>query len=149
MNLKERLMADLKDAMREKDIHRRDAIRMVRAAITNKEIDLQREVTDAEAQQLISQEVKRREEALDMFRKAGRQDLVTKEETELGILQGYLPEQLSHEEIERVVQGIVAELGARDRSQTGPVMRRAMEELRGRADGRLVNEIVRETLSKE
>ena len=149
MNLKERLMADLKDAMREKDTHRRDAIRMVRAAITNKEIDLQREVTDAEVQQLISQEVKRREEALVMFRQAGREDLVTKEETELGILKGYLPEQLSREEIERVVQGIVAELGARDRSQTGPVMRRAMEELRGRADGRLVNEVVRETLSKE
>ncbi len=149
MNLKERLMADLQDAMREKDVHRRDAIRMIRAAIKNKEIDLQREVIDAEVQQLISQEVKRREEALEMFRKAGREDLVTKEETELGILKGYLPEQLSREEIERVVQGIVAELGARDRSQTGPVMRRAMEELRGRADGRLVNEVVRETLSKE
>ena len=149
MNLKERLMADLKDAMRSQDIHRRDAIRMVRAAIANKEIDLHREVTDAEVEQLISQEVKRREEALDMFRKAGREDLIAKEQTELQILQSYLPEQLSPEEIERVVRSIVAELGASDRSQMGPVMRRAMEELRGRADGRLVNEIVRETLNKE
>ncbi len=149
MNLKERLMADLKDAMRSQDIHRRDAIRMVRAAIANKEIDLHREVTDAEVEQLISQEVKRREEALDMLAKAGREDLIAKEQTELQILQSYLPEQLSPEEIERVVRSIVAELGASDRSQMGPVMRRAMEELRGRADGRLVNEIVRETLNKE
>jgi uncharacterized protein YqeY len=149
MNLKERLMADLKDAMRSQDTHRKDAIRMVRAAIVNKEIELRREVTDAEVEQLISQEVKRREEALQLFKQAGREDLITKEQIELQILQSYLPEQLSQEEIERVVQGIVAELGAKDRSQMGPVMRRAMEELRGRADGRLVNDIVRETLNKE
>lgn len=149
MDLKERLMADLKDALRSQDTHRKDAIRMVRAAIVNKEIELQREVTDAEVEQLISQEVKRREEALELFRRAGREDLITKEQTELEILHSYLPEQLSQEEIKRVVQGIVAELGAKDRSQMGPVMRRAMEELRGKADGRLVNELVRETLNKE
>ena len=103
MNLQERLMADLKEALRSHDTPRKEAIRMVRAAIQNAEIAMQREATDAEVQEFIRREVKQRTEALEMFRKAGRKDLVAKEETELELLKQYLPEQLSREQIAEVV----------------------------------------------
>ena len=148
MSLKERLMDDLKQAMRDKDALRRETIRMVRSAVRYAEIEWQREATDEEIISLIQREVKRRQEALEMFRKGGRQDLVTTEEAALKILQEYLPRQLDEQEIRRVVERIVSELGASGPSQLGPVMRKAMAELRGRADGRLVNQIAREILSR-
>ena len=148
MNLQERLMADLKEALRNHDLPRKNAIRMVRAAIKNAEIELQRKVSDAEVQGLISREVKQRTQALDMFRKAGRQDLVAKEEIELDLLKEYLPEQLSREEIAEVVRRIIAGLGATGQGQLGPVMRQAMAQLRGKADGRMVNEVARELLAR-
>jgi len=92
MNLHERLMADLQQAMRSKDVPRRDAIRMVRAAIQNAEIELQRQVSDQEIQGLISREIRRRAEALELFRKGGRQDLVAEEEAGLRVLAEYLPQ---------------------------------------------------------
>jgi hypothetical protein len=146
MSLQERLFADLKQAMRDQATDRRDAIRMVRAAIKNAEIDLHREATDEEALALIAQEVKRRQEALDLFRKAGRADLVAEEETQLVILEAYLPAQMPADEVERVVAQVVAELGATGPQQLGAVMRRAMAQLKGQADGRLVNEIARRLL---
>ncbi len=148
MSLKERLMDDLKQAMRDKDALRRETIRMVRSAVRYAEIEWQREATDEEIISLIQREVKRRQEALEMFRKGGRQDLVTTEEAALKILQEYLPRQLDEQEIRQVVERIVSELGASGPSQLGPVMRKAMAELRGRADGRLVNQIAREILSR-
>lgn len=148
MNLKERLMADLKDAMRQGDAMRRDAIRMARAAVINAEIAWQREATDQEVQQVIAQEVKRRVEAIELFRRGGRDDLVRSEEAQLAILRAYLPEQLSREEVTEVVRRIVDEMGATGLDQMGPVMRRVMAELKGKADGRVVNEVVRDTLSQ-
>jgi len=147
VNLQERLMADLKDALRSNDGPRKDAIRMIRAAIKNAEIEWQREATDEDVQGLISREIKHRLEALEMFRKGGREDLVSEEEAGLAILRGYLPEQLSREQIAEVVRRTVAELGATGPSQMGPVMRQVMAQLKGKADGRLVNEVVREILS--
>ena len=147
MTLQDQLMADLRDAMRSKDAPRRSAIRMVRAAVKNAEIDWQREATD-EVIAIISGEVKRRREALGLFRQAGRDDLVNEEEMGLAILEAYLPRQLGQEEIEQVVAQIIAEIGATGVSQLGGVMRQAMSQLKGKADGKLVNQIVREILSR-
>jgi uncharacterized protein YqeY len=146
MNLRERLMDDLKDALRAHDETRKAAIRAARAVIQNREIELQAEASDAQVQEEIGREVKRRAEALEMFRQAGRDDLVPEEEAQLAILKSYLPEQLSRDEIEAVVRDIVAEMGAAGPQQLGPVMREAMSRLKGKADGRLVNEVVREML---
>jgi uncharacterized protein len=148
MTLQERLLADLYAAMRAKDVPRREAIRMIRAAITNAEIEWQRPANDQDVLNLIAREIKRREEALEMFRKGHRADLVAEEEAGLQVLRQYLPQQLSRQEIEQVIQEIVAKLGASGADQLGLVMREAMRELKGRADGRLVNEIARAILKK-
>ena len=148
MKLQDQLMADLREAMRNKDAPRRAAIRMVRAAIQNAEIHWQREATDEEIIAIISGEVKRRREALDLFRQGGRDDLVAEEQTGLAILEVYLPKQLEREEIEQIVAQIVAEVGATDVRQLGGVMRQAMSQLKGKADGKLVNQIAREILSR-
>jgi uncharacterized protein YqeY len=147
VNLKERLMADLKDAMRRGDAMRRDTIRMARAAVINAEIAWQREADDPEVQQVIAQEVKRRVEAIELFRQGGRDDLVRAEEAQLAVLREYLPEQMSREEVIGVVRRVIDEMGATGLAQMGPVMRRVMAELKGKADGRMVNEVVREVLA--
>ena len=147
MSLQERLLADLYEAMRKGDTPRKEAIRMVRAAVQNAEIEWQRAASDEDVQDLIAREIKRRTEAVELFRKGGREDLVASEETEIAILRQYLPQQLSQDEIVEIVRRIVGQVGATDLSQMGPVMREAMAQLKGQADGRLVNQIVRDILS--
>jgi len=149
MNLKDRLMDDLKQAMRAQDDVRRTAIRMARAAVQNKEIAQQRELSDQEIQQVILGEVKRRREALALFKSAGRQDIVAREEQELEVLAQYLPQQLPAEEIRPIVSSIIAQVGATGLADLGQVMKQSMAELKGKADGRLVNEIARELLSEQ
>ena len=148
MSLQDRLMADLKDAMRSRDTARIETLRMARSAVKYKEIELQRDATDDEVVEVLSREARRRTEAIEMFRKGGRQDLVSKEEAELEILEEYLPEQMSEDEVKDVVQRIVVDLGATDMSDLGAVMRQAMSDLKGKADGRLVNQMAREILSQ-
>ncbi|MHB0858914.1 MAG: GatB/YqeY domain-containing protein [Anaerolineae bacterium] len=148
MNLHERLVADLQQAMRVNDPVRKDAIRLVRAAIQNAEIEWKRPASDTEVQDFVLREVKRRHEAIELFRKGGREDLVAMEEQLLAVLLEYLPTQMSREQVTEVVRQIVADLGASGPSQTGPVMRQAMAQLKGKAEGRLVNDIVREVLSQ-
>jgi uncharacterized protein len=147
MDLKERLMEDLKQAMRVQDTRRRDTIRMVRSAIKNAEIEMQREADDAKVIELLGREVRMREEALLLFRQGKREDLVAKTDAEIAILQEYMPRQLDEAEIRDAVQRVVDELGASDMRDLGAVMQRAMSELKGRADGRTVNQIAREILS--
>ena len=147
MNLNQRLMDDLKEALRQHDEPRKAAIRMVRASIKNAEIAMQREATDAEIQGIISREIKKRAEAEELFRRGGRQDLVTAEELEIELLKQYLPQQMSPAEVAEAVQEIIDQLGAAGPEQLGPVMKRAMEQLKGKADGRLVNQVARELLS--
>lgn len=147
MSLQERLLAEMKEAMRTGDTVRRDAIRLLRSAIHNAEIEVQRELTDEEILDIIRRQIKQRNEAIELFRQGGREDLVAIEEAQKGVLEQFLPRQLSQEEIEQVVKEIIAELGATDLKQMGPVMREAMNRLRGRADGKVVNQIVRELLS--
>lgn len=148
MSTKARLKEDLQTAMREHDVVRRDAIRMARAAITNAEIDLQREVTDAEAVQIIAKEVKLRKEAVDLYRRGERDDLVANELAGIAVLTQYLPELMSEAEIRAEAAAIIEEMGASGMRDLGPVMRTLMSKLSGRADGGVVNRIVREMLSE-
>jgi len=147
-NLKEKLLADLQEAMRNHDTLRRDVIRFVRAAIANAEIAWQHPASDEEVVDLLRKEVKRHQESIELFRQGGREDLVQQEEAELRVIQSYLPTQLSEQEVREAVQRIIAELGARGPAALGAVMKRAMEELRGKADGRLINQVARDLLSK-
>lgn len=148
VNLQERLMEDLKDAVRARDSIRKDAIRMLRASIKNAEIAAQKELDDAQIQQLVVKDIKRREEAIEFLRKANRPELVEIEQASIRILSQYLPEQMSREEVERVVTEVIAALNAHDVSQMGTVMHEAMRQLKGKADGRMVSELVREHLTQ-
>ncbi len=148
MSLQDRLMAEMQNAMRAGDVVRRDTIRLLRAAIRNREIELQRDATDEDVLEVIARQVKQRNESIALFHQGGREDLVAAEEAQKAILEEYLPRQLAQSEIEQVVREIVAELRATDMRQMGAVMREAMSRLKGQADGSLVNEVVREILSR-
>jgi uncharacterized protein YqeY len=144
MGLKSRLMEDLKTAMRQRDGTRKSTIRLTLSAIKNAEIEKGRdkELEEGEVLALVAREAKRRRDSIKEFEKGGRPDLVASEEAELRILQEYLPQQMSRQEIEVEAQRVIDELGASGPRQVGDVMRRLMPQLKGRADGRMVNEVV-------
>ncbi len=147
MSLKDRLTQDLKQALRERDERRKIAIRLVKWAVQNAEVDRGRELDDGEILEIIAREAKKRRESVAEFSKAGRQDLVEQEEAELNVLFEYLPRQMSRQEIEVLVRQAIEEIGATGPAQMGDVMRRLMPQLKGKADGRLVNQVVREVLT--
>lgn len=152
MGLREQLTADLKEAMRQKDEVRKTTIRAVIAAIKQTETQLDAQgrrvhLDDDDILALIAKQAKMRQESIIEFRKGGRQDLVDREEAELAILQAYLPRQLNREEIEAEARRVIAEVGASGPRDMGKVMKPLMARLRGRADGRLANQIVRELLA--
>lgn len=144
--LKEQLMQDLKDAMKEKDTIKKDTVQMVRAAILQTEKDKGIEVDDAKIIEIIAKEVKGKKDALVDFEKGGRQDLVDQTNKEIEILSKYLPEQLSKEEIKQEVSKIITELGATSIKDMGPVMKEAKAKIGAAADGRAINEVVKELL---
>jgi uncharacterized protein YqeY len=148
MKLHERLVADLNDAMRSRDSVRKDAIRMVRAAIKNAEIDVQHELADQEVQQLITRDIKHRKEAIALLCKANRPELIQIEEASIEVLKAYLPQQLGREQIEQSIRDVVARLGVSGQGQFGTVMREVMTQLKGQADGRFVSDLVRKVLSE-
>jgi len=145
MTLKEQLMEDLKDAMRSGDELRRETIRMARGAIKNAEINKMAELDDAGVQDVLRKEIKQRRESADEYEKGKRMDLADKERAEAAILEAYLPKQLSPEEVETEVRGIIAETGSREVSKVMPV---AIQRLKGRADGRTVNQVVTRVLAE-
>lgn len=147
MSLRDRLRADLKDAMRAQDARRKAAIRMVLTNIQLVESESPHTLEDSEIVELIRKEVKRREEAIEMMRTAGREDLVAEEVVELDILQAYLPALMTEDEIREVAQSVIEEAGASSMADMGRVMGALMPRVKGRADGRTVNEIVRALLS--
>jgi len=150
MSLKERLMEDLKRAIKERDERRKSTLRLVRAAIVNAEIERYRQELDDEGVlAIIANEAKKRRESIAEFAKGGRQDLVDQEEAELQILLEYLPKQMTREEIVAMAQRVIEEVGATGPAQMGEVMRRLMPQLKGRADGRLVNQIVTRLLAEQ
>lgn len=147
MSLKEQLFEDLKQAMRSNDAVRKAAIRMVRAAILNAEIAKGGALEDAEVLALIQKEIKQRQEAIELFAKGNRQDLVDEETAQIKVLTPYLPHQMTAEEIEVVARQVIAELGASGPAQMGAVMRTLIGQLKGKADGKLINQVVKNLLA--
>ncbi|HET90643.1 MAG TPA: GatB/YqeY domain-containing protein [Chloroflexi bacterium] len=147
MNLKQRLQQDLKDALRAHDERRKSVIRMALAAITNAQVSHGGELDDAGLVNALQQEARQRRDAIVELEKANRSEALAEAQAELVILETYLPRLLSREEITREVKRVIEELGATGMQQMGPVMSQLMKELKDRADGRLVNQIVRELLT--
>ena len=150
MSLKEQLTEDMKQAMKAKEAgkQRLSVIRMVRAAIKNVEIDSKNELTEEGVLDIVAKEVKMRRDSMDEFKKANRQDLVEQLEQEIAILLPYLPQQLTEEEVRALVSEAVAATGATTSKEMGKVMAVLMPKVKGRADGKLVNTIVREALNQ-
>jgi hypothetical protein len=151
-SLLEQITEDLKAAMRAKDKVRLRTLRSLRAAITNKEIDKRQEgeggeLDEQEQMALVRKQVKQRKDSIEQYEKAGRDDLVEKEQAEIEVLDDYLPQPLTDEELEEKLSAIIDDVGAETMADMGPVMGRAMSELRGRADGSRVQQVVREMLS--
>ncbi|MGI6376519.1 MAG: GatB/YqeY domain-containing protein [Anaerolineae bacterium] len=147
MSLADRLLADLRDAMRQHDVVVRETLRMARSAIQYAEIELQRTATDQEVMDILAREIKRRKEAIVLYRQGKREDLAAAEEAEVQVLERYLPQQLSRDQVAAELREIAGELGLTSVSQLGQLMRAAMPRLKGRADGSLVNQVAREILS--
>ncbi|NBC18218.1 MAG: GatB/YqeY domain-containing protein [Bacteroidetes bacterium] len=150
MTLTDQLQADLKDAMRAKDRVRLRTIRSLRTALTEKEIELRSSseaMSDEDALRVVQKQAKQRRDAIEQYAEAGREDLVRKEEEELEIIETYLPEQLGDDAIRKVLHEIIAATGAASPRDMGKVMGAAMKRLRGRADGRRINELAQELLT--
>ena len=147
MDLQQQLHEDLKDAMRARDEKRKSAIRMVLASVQLAEVERPDTLSDDEVIELIRKEVKRREEAVVLMRQAGRDELVADELAELEILGKYLPALMSEVEIRDLAQSVIADLGAGSMRDVGRVMGAIMPQVKGRADGRMVNQVVRDLLS--
>lgn len=150
MSLKEQLTEDMKQAMKAKEEGklRLSVIRMVRAAIKNVEINEKRELSDDDVLTIIAKEVKMRNDSMDEFKKANRQDLVDQLEQEIAVLMPYLPQQLTESEIRDLVSEAVVASGATTSKDMGKVMALLMPKVKGRADGKLVNTVVREALNQ-
>jgi uncharacterized protein YqeY len=147
MSLIGRMEADLKEAMLEKDNERRDTLRLILSNLRSAEKELQRPLSDDEELQVLQRERKRRIEAADAFRGGGREEQAEKEERELAVLQEFMPEQLSEEELEEIIDDVIAEVGATSLRQLGRVMADVMPQVAGRADGSTVSQLVREKLA--
>lgn len=147
MELPHQIDQALKEAIREKNEDKRDAIRSLLTAIKNKEKELKRRPNETEIQQLIGAQIKQRKESAEQFSRAGRLDLAGKEEKEAAILQAFLPEALSPEQLEQLVMEVIETVGARSPKDMGMLMKALMPKIAGRADGKAVNDLVRARLA--
>ncbi len=147
MAMGDALMADLQAAMRAGNAPRRDILRMLRSELHNEEVARLQPLDEEAEIQVLQREAKKRQEALEMFRQAGRQDLVDKTEADLAVIAEYLPEPMGPEEIEALVRQAISASGADDIRQMGQVMKIVMPLVKGKADGKIVNETVRRLLS--
>ena len=146
MSLKEQLTADMKEAMKNKEKERLAVIRMVRGAIRQQEIDGQKELGEDDVIAVISKEVKMRRDSIEEFKKGAREDLVEKTQAEIDVLLPYLPAQLSEDEVRELVKAAVEQTGAATPKDMGKVMGVLMPKVKGRADGKMVNTIVKSFL---
>ncbi len=146
MELSQRIEEALKEAMKARDENRLNAVRLLMTALKVKEKEIKRSLKEGEIQQVISGQIKQRRDAIEQYGKADRQDLAAREEEEIRVLQGFLPEPLSEEELERIVTEAVSEVGATSARDMGRVMKVLMPKVSGKADGKLVNELVRKKL---
>lgn len=147
MSLSERLNEDMKQAMKSQDKFKLSVIRMVRAAIKNIEIDQRKTLDDNEVLDVLNREIKQRKDSLQEFEKAGRADLADHAKAELVILTEYMPQQLTEEEVKAIVQQTIQEVGASSKADMGKVMGALMPKVKGRADGKLINQLVQQNLS--
>jgi len=146
MDLKEQIQNDLKKALKAKEKGKVSVLRMVNSEIKNEEIEKKEDLTDEDIIQIISKELKKRKEGVEEFKKAGREETVEEEERQIKVLEKYLPEQLEEDEVEELVEEVIEEVGASDMSDMGEVMKEIMPKVKGKADGNMVNKIVREKL---
>lgn len=148
MSLQERLLSDMKEAMKAKEAGKLKltVIRMVRASIKNAEINIKRDLNDEEVLEVLTREVKQRRDAIPEYEKANRQDVVNSLEEEIKILMEYLPEQLTEAEITQLVKEAIEQVGASSPRDMGKVMGKLMPKVKGKADGKLVNKIVKDLL---
>jgi uncharacterized protein len=147
MALKEQLDQDLKGAMRERAQLKLDTIRMLKSAIKYREIELMKPLDDAGIQGVIASEIKRRRDSVEQYRAANRADLADKEDAEIRFLQAYLPQQLTQAELEAKVDEAVKKVGAQGPKDMGAVMKALLPEVQGRAEGKVVSELVKARLS--
>ena len=147
-NLKQKLADDIKQSMKGGDTLRRSALRLLMASINNAEIARRAALDDADILGIIAKEVRQRQESIESFQQGNRQDLVAKEEAELAVLQGYLPQQMTREEIVAAARKVIGEVGAQGPGDKGKVMPKLIAQLKGMADGREINAVVTELLSQ-
>lgn len=147
MNLLDRLNVDMKEAMKNKEKQKLSVIRMVKSALQNESIKLGNELTDEDALTVLNRELKQRKDSLHEFEKANREDLADKVRDEISILEVYMPEQLSEEEVSEIVKATISEVGAASKADMGKVMGAIMPKVKGKADGGLVNRLVQQHLS--
>jgi hypothetical protein len=147
MTLIAEIKEQLENAMREGDASRRDALRLILSSLQGAQKELQRELHEDEELQVLQRERKKRLEAADAFRAAGREEQAEKEEDELDVLEEFMPEPLSEDELEEIVDDVIAEVGATSMRDIGRVMADVMPQVAGRADGSAVSQLVREKLA--
>ena len=144
--LKDKLLEDLKNSMKEKNVVRKNVIQMVRAAILQVEKDKKIELSDEEIINIMAKEAKKRKDSLEDYKKGNRPDLVEQIEQEINIIEEYLPKQLTKEEIAQIVKEVISEVGATSIKDMGKVMKLAKEKIGAASDGKTINEVVREML---
>lgn len=145
--LKEKLLEDLKQSMKEKNTNRKNVVQMVRAGILQVEKDKGIQLEDAQVLEIIAKELKKRKDSLADFKKANREDLINQVNEEISVLEEYLPKQLSDEELESKIQEIITKVGATTIKDLGMVMKEAKTEIGAQADGKRINEVVRKLLN--
>ena len=147
MSLQDRIESAMRDAMRARDERRTQTLRLAMSAAHNREIEAGRALTDEDYVEILGKQVKQRRESIEAFRSGGREAMAANEEAEAAILSEFLPEQLSSEELERIVRAAISETGASSPADLGKVMGRVVPETRGRADGKALSDLVRRLLS--
>ena len=145
--LKEKLMEDLKNSMKEKNVLRKNVIQMIRAAILQVEKDKQIELDDNQILEIIAKESKKRKDSLSDYEKSGREDLINQVKDEIAIIAEYLPKELTREEIEEIVKQVIEETGATSMKDMGTVMKGSKEKIGPAADGKTINEVVKSLLN--
>lgn len=148
MSLSEKLMADLKESMKNKDSIKKSVVTLIRAAVKQKEVDDRVTLTDDDIQDIISKQLKQRKDALVDFERAGRQDLVDETNQEIEIIASYLPQQLTDEELETIVADAIKEINAQSLKDMGKIMGIVNEVAKGRADGKRISDLTKKLLAK-
>ncbi len=148
MGIREKILEDIKTAMKEKKAERLEVLRFLNAAIKNREIEIRpTPIADSEVISVIQKMVKQRTDSIEQYKAASRVDLATKEEGELGILKEYLPAQMSEAELKSIIEAAVASVGATSMKDMGKVMKEAQEKAQGRADNKLLSQIIKDKLA--